>query len=247
MRHTLLSSRLEGAHPQTRPGHDRRHRPSRYALGLDDDRIQAPTPGSVNSCSAQARRGANRRGCCDHRGNPGFPLRAAEFPLLRAAARDVEVPRPVAQRPHRWQTRGCFCPQSAARVGSSASIMMPRRTSTGRLVDGADTAALVLAAGVNPANGGADRPVGGARVLHRPGGGAGVVASVGVARRVPLQQSARGGCEFRFDLPRRLLASGSSETEQADRRLDRDCCSPWRCGRLGCADSIAAAARPRGH
>jgi hypothetical protein len=36
-----------------------------------------------------------------------------------------------------------------------------------------------------------------------------------------------------LNLSRRLLASGLQETEQADRRLDRDCCSPWRCRHRG--------------
>jgi hypothetical protein len=49
------------------------------------------------------------------------------------------------------------------------SSSWPLRTSTGSLVDGADTAALLLAADVNLANSGDDRPVGGARVLHRLG------------------------------------------------------------------------------
>ena len=57
-------------------------------------------------------------------------------------------------------------------------------TSTGSLVDGADTAALLRAAGVNLADGGADRPVG-ARVLHRPGREAAVTASVGVTPVLP--------------------------------------------------------------
>jgi hypothetical protein len=70
-------------------------------------------------------------------------------------------------------------------------------------------------------------------------------SSARLGRRVPAPNGARvsrpfrsrsqleAGGDFRFDPAARLLASGSSETEQADRRLDRDCCSPWRCRRIG--------------
>ena len=63
-------------------------------------------------------------------------------------------------------------------------------TNTGSLVDGADTAALLLAADVNLANGGAEptRPVAGARVLHRRGRPAAIAASVGVTPAVPEQK-----------------------------------------------------------
>jgi hypothetical protein len=61
------------------------------------------------------------------------------------------------------------------------------RTSTGSLLDVADTAALALAAGVNLANGGADWPVGGARVLHRRDRGAAGAAPVGVTPGAPLR------------------------------------------------------------
>jgi hypothetical protein len=58
----------------------------------------------------------------------------------------------------------------------------PRRRPTGSLVDDVHTAALVLASARVLANGGTDRSVGGARVLHRPGRRAAAPASVGFAR-----------------------------------------------------------------
>jgi hypothetical protein len=78
------------------------------------------------------------------------------------------------------------------------------RTNTGSLVDGADTAALLLAADVNLANGGAEptRPVAGARVLHRRGGRAAIAASVGVTSAVPVR-SCRGTVRPRVALPQR--------------------------------------------
>jgi hypothetical protein len=60
------------------------------------------------------------------------------------------------------------------------------RTSTGSLDDGAEAAALLLAARER-ANDGADRPVGGAEVLHCRGRRAAVAASVGVTPGVPMQ------------------------------------------------------------
>jgi hypothetical protein len=48
------------------------------------------------------------------------------------------------------------------------------RTNTGSVVASGDTAALVLAAGVNLANGRADKPVSASGVLHRWGIGAAV-------------------------------------------------------------------------
>jgi hypothetical protein len=57
--------------------------------------------------------------------------------------------------------------------------------STSSLVDGGDTAARLLAPGVNLANGSVDRPVGGARVLHPRGRRAAVAPSVGVTPGVP--------------------------------------------------------------
>jgi hypothetical protein len=66
------------------------------------------------------------------------------------------------------------------------------RTNTGSLIAEADTAALQLAAQAILVNGGADRRVAGARLLHLRGRRAAAAASVGVARRVP-KQSYRDG------------------------------------------------------
>ena len=68
--------------------------------------------------------------------------------------------------------------RSRWRVGAGEAVRRSLSTNIGSLADGADTAALLLAAGASLANGGADRPVGGARVLHPPGRRA-AVAPVG--------------------------------------------------------------------
>jgi hypothetical protein len=82
----------------------------------------------------------------------------------------------------------CWCEPPAFRASSLLAVVASLPcTSTGSLVDDADTAALVLAAQGIVANDGADRPVAGARVLHRRGRLAAVAASVGVALRVPLR------------------------------------------------------------
>jgi hypothetical protein len=62
-----------------------------------------------------------------------------------------------------------WCPEAAADNGSIGVDRWLLRTTTGSLADGADTAALLLAAGAIVANGGADRSVGGARVLSLSG------------------------------------------------------------------------------
>ena len=68
-------------------------------------------------------------------------------------------------------------------------LRLPPCTNTGSLVASGDTAALVLAAGVNLANGRADQPVSASGVLHRWGIGAAVAGSVGVTPGVPKQSS----------------------------------------------------------
>ena len=60
------------------------------------------------------------------------------------------------------------------------------------------------------------RQIGAAGVLHSRGGRAALAVSVGVAGGVPQRQPARGSTALLPCLSRRLLACGSSETEQAE-------------------------------
>jgi hypothetical protein len=73
--------------------------------------------------------------------------------------------------------------------GPGVPTWLPESTNTGSLVETSIAAALLLAVGVNLANGRAGRPVGGARVLHRPGRGTAAVASVGLTPCVPMHKS----------------------------------------------------------
>lgn len=104
----------------------------------------------------------------------------------------------------RQQHRKSFQPGSV-RQRDAGLLTVLECTTTGSLVDGAYTAALLLAVGLNLANVELTGLVGGARVPHRPGGGAAAVAWVGVTPGVPIQQLRIGDCR-----PPRLLLSANA-------------------------------------
>jgi hypothetical protein len=110
-----------------------------------------------------------------------------------------------------WQSGRAAAAACRAKAGvrlRAAAGVPPslRRTSTDSLVDDVHTAPFVLAGARVLADGGTDRSVGGAMVLHPRGKEAAVAASVGVAmRRSPSRQSCRQGsvCVARGPLRRR--------------------------------------------
>jgi hypothetical protein len=127
---------------------------ARYASGFAETR-----------CAHTAVLSAVQFGCDDAR-KPRCP------PAIAFAARSSWSPRALrrpsshARRHHRVTAPVRLGKRSSPRSTPTSWLL---RTRTGSLVDGGDTAALLLAAGVNLANGGADEPVGSARVLHRRG------------------------------------------------------------------------------
>jgi hypothetical protein len=122
---------------------------------------------------------------CDTDGGQALASNEAGLSTVASAPRAKHAPALAAPGA---SLRGIAIAPAAGLCRMKPSVStLPLRTSTGSLVDGVDTAALLLAAGVNLANGGADRPVGGARVLHRRGRGVAVAASVGVTPGVPDQ------------------------------------------------------------
>jgi hypothetical protein len=139
-------------------------------------RPDAATPRS----RSRARRRLRRWSWCSAAaaGGRNSGVRGANRELARESASEVSDRRPEKS--------------SAELVRNScdrrpAGLLPCTSTSTSSLVDGGDTAARLLAPGVNLANGSADRPVGGARVLHPRGRRAAVAPSVGVTPGVPKQ------------------------------------------------------------